>query len=315
MKSITVLTPTYNRAKTLKRVYNSLVNQSDGDFLWLIVDDGSTDETEETIKGFQDEHKIEIEYFKIPKGGQHKALQLGFHKAATKYLVKIDSDDALAHDAIEIFKQTWDSIEKNDDKGIGNVAALSRSDDNQIVGKWRFPEGVNQIDSDWFEMVLKWNNHNDLLSCAKTSILKEIYPPDYVFWHEEKTNIIDGVFFPRISRKCKTRYINKPLQIIYFDAPFSSLRSMNTYENKFWKVIIDNKYFLDENIQYFFWQPGYYVRLILKLLISLKLCKVKINELFAQIESKFLKNLIILFLPASYALFLYYKYIRKEYWI
>jgi len=315
LKSITVLTPAYNRSQTLRRVYNSLVTQSDSDFIWIVVDDGSTDNTEDLIKRFQDENKIEIEYFKIPKGGQHKALQMGFSKASTKYLVKLDSDDALTNDAIETFKKAWDSIDHDNESGICNVAALSRSSGNQIVGKWRFPEGVDKIDSDWFEMVLKWNNHNDLSSCTKTEILKKIYPADYVFWHEDKTNIIDGVFFPRISRMCKTRYINKPLQIIYFDAPFSSLRSMNTYENKFWKVIIDNKYFLDENIDHFFWQPGYYIRLILKLSISVRICKVKLMELFVQIKRRFLKVLIILLLPFSDMLYLYFRFIRKQYWI
>jgi glycosyltransferase involved in cell wall biosynthesis len=316
MKSITVLTPTFNRSATLPRVYDSLVAQTDHDFLWLIVDDGSTDSTESIVREWMNESRIEIEYYKIPKGGQHKALQFGYNKAETKYLVKVDSDDALTQDAIQIYKRVWDSVDNTDnDRKIGNIASLSMSENKEIVGKWVFPADAAQIDSDWFEMVLKLNNHNDLSSCTMTSVLKEIYPADYSFWHEDKTNIIDGVFFPRISRKYKTRYINKALQIIYFDAPFSSLRSMNSYENKFWKVVVDNKYFLDENIDYFFWQPGYYIRMILKLTVSSIICKVGLKELFSKIESNFLKFLIILFYPGSIALYVYYKFIRGQFWI
>jgi glycosyltransferase involved in cell wall biosynthesis len=315
MKLITVLTPTFNRSVTLPRVYNSLVSQVDHDFLWMIVDDGSTDDTEFIVKEWMNESRIEIQYYKIPKGGQHKALQLGYNKAETKYLIKIDSDDALTPDAIQTYKRAWQSVEMNNEIKIGNIAALSISQNNEIVGKWRFPSNVGQIDSDWFEMVLKWNNHNDMSGCTMTSVLKEIYPADYSFWHEDKTNIIDGVFLPRISRKYKTRYINKALQIIYFDAPFSSLRSMNSYKNKFWKVVIDNKYFLDENIDYLFWQPGYYIRMILKLTISSIICKVKLKELFGNIESNFLMFLIVLLYPVSILSYVYYKFIRRQFWI
>gem|GEM_PF-2554377 len=315
MKSITVLTPTFNRATTLKRVYDSLVNQTDNDFLWMVVDDGSTDDTEDLIQKFQNENKIRISFYKIAKSGQHKALQLGFDKASTKYLIKLDSDDALTCDAIESYKKSWETIEKEQRTDIGNISALSGSAHNDIVGNWRFPEGVGHIDSDWFEMVLKFRNNNDLSSCTRTSILKEVYPPDYSFWNEDKTNIIDGVLLPRLSRRCKTRYINKTLQLIYFDAPFSSLRSMNSYTNKFWKVLIDNTYFLNENIDHFFWNPGYYIRLILKLIISTKLCGIGIKELFVQTGNNFLRFLIILFYPLSLLFYVYYKYIRREFWI
>jgi len=313
MKSITVLTPTYNRAGTLPRVYESLLNQSDQDFIWLIVDDGSTDNTEEIVDIWSKEKKIDIEYYKIKKGGQHKALQLGYHKARTKYLVKIDSDDAFIPDAIQIYKKAWSDAEVN--SKIGNIAALSVYDNGELDGKWHFPPNVEYIDSFWHEMVLRKNNHNELSNCTLTSILQEIYPLEYKFWLEDKTNIIDAVFAPRIGRKCLTRYIKSVVQIVYVDAPFSSLRSMTEYKNKFWKVILDNKYFLDENINYFFWNPKYFINLALKLTISCILCRLPFRELWRELLSPRLKLLLILLYPASILALVYFKYVKKKYWI
>jgi glycosyltransferase involved in cell wall biosynthesis len=205
MKTVTVLTPTYNRATTLPRTYKSLMSQSDNDFTWLIIDDGSTDQTEDIVRGWIKEAKIDLEYYKIQKGGQHKALQLGFHKAKTKYLVKLDSDDAFVEDTIKIYKKAWESIALSENDDIGNIAALSMFEDGTINGNWRFRDGVDHMDSTWHEMVLKRHNHNELSNCTKTEILRAIYPSNYIFWHEDRIEIINGVFSPRISRRCKTR--------------------------------------------------------------------------------------------------------------
>jgi len=315
MKMFTILTPTFNRATTLPRLYESLLNQTEKDFLWLVADDGSTDNTEELVNMWIAQNKIKIEYYKLPKGGQHKALQLGYYKAKTKYLVKIDSDDAFLPDAIENYKNEWEKIEAEKNKKIINICAQSMYVNGEIVGNWRFPPDIKYIDSFWHEMVLKRNNHNELSNCTLTKILKEIYPVDYKFWLEDKTNIIDGVFAPRIGKKGTTRYINTIVQVVYSDAPFSSMRSMSTYENKFWKALIDSKYFLDENFTYFFWQPRYFINLSLKLIISSIICKVSFNDLINNIDSKRLKLFILILFPLGISAYIYFRFIKKKFWI
>lgn len=314
MKSFTVLTPTFNRADTLPRVYQSLQNQTNQDFVWMIVDDGSTDNTEAIVNTWIHEKKIGIQYFRIKKGGQHKALQLGFYKAETKYLVKLDSDDAFLPDALKIYSEAWCLAEKENNR-IGNITAMSVYENGKLIGGWTFPHSVKHIDSSWHEMVLKKLNNNELSNCTQTSILKEIYPMDFSFWLEEKTNIVDGVFAPRISKRCTTRYLNEVVQVVHTDAPFSSLRSMQTYDNKFWKVIVDNLYFLDENIEFFFWNPKYFIHYILKLNISAIICGVSLRDLFKKITSGKLKVWLVVFFPFSILAFFYFKTIKRSFWI
>ena len=102
MATITVFTPAYNRAKTLPRTYSSLVKQDCKDFVWLIVDDGSTDETGELVKKWkQADNGFEIRYIYKENGGMHTAHNTAYENIDTELNVCIDSDDCLAEGAIK----------------------------------------------------------------------------------------------------------------------------------------------------------------------------------------------------------------------
>jgi len=102
---ITILTPTYNRKHTLRRAYDSLINQTNKDFEWLVIDDGSKDDTKELIDEFISENKITIKYFFKENGGKHTALNFGTNKAKGELVLILDSDDYLSNDAIELVKK------------------------------------------------------------------------------------------------------------------------------------------------------------------------------------------------------------------
>ena len=102
---ITVFTPTYNRAYTLERLYKSLLNQTSYDFEWLIVDDGSTDNTSELIKSFQNNQLFDVRYYKQGNGGKHVAINKGVELAEGELFFIVDSDDYLTDDAIAITKK------------------------------------------------------------------------------------------------------------------------------------------------------------------------------------------------------------------
>lgn len=99
---LTIITPTFNRASNLKRLYESLNAQSTKQFVWLIVDDGSTDDTETVIRMFIEEDRIEIRYLKRENGGKHRALNMGIATIETELTFIVDSDDYLPEDAVEI---------------------------------------------------------------------------------------------------------------------------------------------------------------------------------------------------------------------
>ncbi|MCS2864766.1 glycosyltransferase family 2 protein [Bacteroides thetaiotaomicron] len=98
---VTVFTPTYNRAYILNDLYQSLCRQTCRKFEWLIVDDGSTDNTEGLVASWLDEGKMSLRYIKQPNGGKHRAINKGIQEANGDLFFIVDSDDYLAKNAIE----------------------------------------------------------------------------------------------------------------------------------------------------------------------------------------------------------------------
>lgn len=103
---ITVLTPTYNRVNTLPKLYESLCVQTNLDFQWLIIDDGSVDSTEEYIKSLP-KTKFVIDYYKKENGGKHTALNASHPYIKGELVVIVDSDDYLLSDAVETISEEW----------------------------------------------------------------------------------------------------------------------------------------------------------------------------------------------------------------
>ncbi len=101
-KKITVFTPAYNRASSIGSLYNSLQKQSMRDFEWLIIDDGSTDETEQTVQGWINENNdFPIRYYRQENHGKCSAINRGLHFAEGQLFYIVDSDDYLTEDALE----------------------------------------------------------------------------------------------------------------------------------------------------------------------------------------------------------------------
>lgn len=112
---ITVFTPTYNRGYTLENLFNSLLVQTNKNFEWLIVDDGSTDNTEDLVNRFKDVSSFKIRYIKKKNGGKHTAINCGVNLAEGFLFFIVDSDDQLTKDAIEKLYKWEQSLEKKKD--------------------------------------------------------------------------------------------------------------------------------------------------------------------------------------------------------
>ncbi|HFI2436964.1 TPA: glycosyltransferase family A protein, partial [Streptococcus suis] len=114
-----IVTPTYNRAKELCILYKTLKSQTCLDFKWLVVDDGSTDETPLLIAKFQEDSCVAIDYLKKDNGGKHTAYNLALdYMSKIDCHIVVDSDDWLAMDAVE---QILQDLEKTSNKEIGIV--------------------------------------------------------------------------------------------------------------------------------------------------------------------------------------------------
>ena len=139
---LTVFTSTYNRAHTLSRTYDSLCRQSDKDFEWLIVDDGSTDNTEELAnKWIQENKQISIRYIKKKNEGFHTGYNTAIANMDSILAVCIDSDDYMPDDAVEKIHRCWEEHGNND---FGGIIGLDYSIEGLVIGG-RIPEYLNRV--------------------------------------------------------------------------------------------------------------------------------------------------------------------------
>lgn len=137
-KRITIFTPTYNRGYILDKCYKSLIRQTNKDFVWLIIDDGSTDNTKELVKKWQSENSIEIEYIHQKNQGMAGAHNTAYEMIKTELNMCVDSDDYLLDDAIQKILNKWDTCDKKNRAGI---IALNTYENGQIVGT-KLPKNI-----------------------------------------------------------------------------------------------------------------------------------------------------------------------------
>lgn len=136
---LTIFTPAYNRAHTLPRTYESLLAQDCKDFIWLIVDDGSQDNTAELVKQWQaKDNGFEIQYIHKENGGMHTAHNTAYANIYTELNTCIDSDDKLALGAVEKILTRWNQVR---DKGYAGIIGLDADFEGNILGTG-FPQGL-----------------------------------------------------------------------------------------------------------------------------------------------------------------------------
>lgn len=171
---LSVITPAYNRAHTLGRCYESLCEQTDKDFEWIVVDDGSTDGTEELVSGFSQENKIKVRYFKKENGGKPSAHNAGVRLAVGEMCICVDSDDALTPDAVEVARKIYESKDFSDCIGIlakrgsfGEVKPLCTS----------WPESLKRVKM--MELQEKYSFSGDTALFFRTKMMKEHYFPEF----------------------------------------------------------------------------------------------------------------------------------------
>ena len=212
MPFFTVFTPSYNRAYILPNLYKSLCSQKCKDFEWLIVDDGSEDDTQSVIQEWiQDDAKgFTIHYYKKANGGKPRAINYGVSKAAGKYFFMVDSDDHLKDNAIEKMKQ-WCLEIDGDEYFIGVGAAKVYPNDEYIKGVRPLVNKNGYIDATNLERA-KYNLDADMCEAYKTEIFKkfpmatwkgEKFAPEQIAlndialagykirWHEDKIYVCD----------------------------------------------------------------------------------------------------------------------------
>lgn len=177
MAALTVFTPAYNRAHTLPRTYESLLEQSCKDFLWLIVDDGSADNTAQLVRQWQEQDNgFEIRYIHKENGGMHTAHNTAYANIDTELNVCIDSDDCLAQGAVEKILRKWNQVK---DRDFAGIIALDADLEGNLIGAG-FPSGMTETTLCGYYAA---GGSGDKKLIYRTDVINQ-YPPYPVFQGE-----------------------------------------------------------------------------------------------------------------------------------
>lgn len=141
--NVTIFTPTYNRAYCLKEAYDSLLRQTNKNFVWLIVDDGSTDNTEEIIHNWIEDGKLDIEYVFQDNAGKMAAHNAAAKLCKTELFVCLDSDDQMTDTAVEEIISFWNKHKDDRNDLLGIIAPKTIINEvGEIIRTPRIPENI-----------------------------------------------------------------------------------------------------------------------------------------------------------------------------
>ncbi len=217
---LTVFTPTYNRAHTLPRTYESLKNQDCFCFEWLIIDDGSSDSTKELVESWQEKNNpFKIRYIYKKNGGMHTAYNTAFANIETELNVCIDSDDCFAPGAARKILETWEKIK---DCGYAGFIGLDSDMEGNIIGT-AFPSDLKE--TTYTEYYGK-GGKGDKKFVFRTEVMKK-YPPYPEFEGENYVGI--GCKYVLIDQDYKLGVLNEVLCNVEYQANGSTGTMFNQY--------------------------------------------------------------------------------------
>lgn len=255
----TVFTPTYNRADTLPRVYAALKEQTFKDFEWLIVDDGSTDNTKTLVMEWVRQASFDIRYFYQPNAHKKAAMNRGVREASGAFFLPWDSDDGAPSDALATFYAYWSSIPEEEKEFFSGVCGLCIDEQGRLVGS-KFPN--DRFVSDSNESRYKYKVTGEKWGFTLTHVMRKYPFPERVAGH-----VPEGVVWSAIARNYKTLYINVIVRVYYANQD-SITCTQQTRENirknapghALWaKSVLDNE------INYFFYQPFWFIKMAINL--------------------------------------------------
>lgn len=223
MVLLTVFTPTYNRAHTLPEAYCSLKAQTSKNFLWLIVDDGSTDRTAALVSAWmQAEKAFAIRYLYRPNGGMHAAHNTAYAHIETELNLCLDSDDRLAKDAVEQIEKRWVQIKS---KNYAGLIGLDDDGNGKLIGTGFPPDLTETTLSGYYA----GGGKGDKKLVYRTDIIRK-YPPYPEFSNEKYVAL--AAKYRLIDRDYKLAVLNRVLCHVTYLEDGSSHTMWKQYAKK-----------------------------------------------------------------------------------
>lgn len=216
---LTVFTPTYNRAHLLHKCYESLKRQTSKNFIWLVIDDGSTDNVKQLIEKWKEEADFEIRYIFKTNGGMHSAHNTAYANIDTELNVCIDSDDYMTDDAVEKITVAW---RERKSENIAGLAGLDLYTSGELIGT-RFPKDLNE--ATLFDIYHKYGVTGDKKLVYRTELTKAFPYPEY----EGEKYVGLNYKCHKIDERYKLALINEPLCIVEYMADGSTNNMLKQY--------------------------------------------------------------------------------------
>lgn len=235
MKTITVFTPTYNRAEKLIKLYYSLVAQTSKNFVWLIVDDGSCDNTYYLVEQWIQNNKINIVYIKQPNQGKHIAMEKAFEMCRTQWLICVDSDDVLSNDAIEKMNEDIEFSDCTDIIGFIYPRKFNSKDYIQYSGKEKY---IDIMDAKNLYGI------KETAILLKTEILRNVKFPNY----KNEKFLSEEIIYIELEKYGKVLIKNRYFYISEYQADGLTKNLFNLWkENPYGTIRLFNDRFLHSN--------------------------------------------------------------------
>ncbi len=218
---ITVFTPAYNRSHTLPKTLESLKMQKNKKFKWLIVDDGSTDNTKKLVQQWlKEDYGFEIKYIYKENGGMHTAHNVAYENIDTELNICVDSDDCLAEDAIDKILAFWDSHEHENYAGI---IGLDSDLNGKLIGK-----DLGDLKETTLSGYYNQGGFGDKKLVYRTDIINE-YPPYPVFEGERYVGL--NYKYILIDQNYKLLVLNEVLCNVEYQLDGSTNNMWKQYYN------------------------------------------------------------------------------------
>lgn len=220
--TLTIFTPSYNRAKLLQRGYNALCRQTCKDFIWMIIDDGSTDNTFEVVSKMKNkENGFEIQYIYKENGGLHTGYNTAIENATTELCMCIDSDDWIADGAVDKIIKVWKRVKKENCAGICGLDADTSGKPTCYIDT-----DEEYINLNTYDVSHKWAGDRKLV--IRTDLYKQVAP---MLTYEKEKNFNPQYMHIKIAEKYLFYVMNEVLCIVDYQESGMSAGIFKQYLN------------------------------------------------------------------------------------
>lgn len=265
---ITVLTTTYNRAKLLPRAFESLKKQDFADFNWLIIDDGSNDNTKDVVESLKKDSDFEIIYKYKENGGKHTAINFALDIIESEYFVILDSDDIFTDDALKLIKKNIDEIPVEKADRIWAITGRCKYFDSGDMVGLPYDLSLNKLSGrKFYKKLCKYPGEKQMVFVTD-KISKYRFP----IYNDTKF-VTESTLWDTINKDYDQYLTNDLIRVYYTDSEDSLVAGKIFNESRKRTFYYSALFNINENFYQFFWSKK-----ILFSLVNISRCAMMSNQ-------------------------------------